>query len=109
MGIVKTANSRARGFVQTLTEFEASNTYGVWYADSYENARYVVYSYGTHWPMFIFDGEKWYENGDRASKTTSKHKNQLHPLCETEIRAVDDMCEIANRGVADWMRRKLEN
>ena len=42
---------------------------------------YVVYSYGSHWPMFIYDEiqRRWFENEDSRSVTTSKHRSQCHP------------------------------
>lgn len=38
---------------------------------------YVVYSYGEHFPLFIFSSESgiWYVNADRYSATTSRHRS----------------------------------
>jgi hypothetical protein len=69
--------------------------------------RYVVYSYGEHWPLFVYEDGKWYENADKYSRSTTKHHGQLHPLCETERHSAEDMVEIANLGVARWMQRRL--
>lgn len=42
---------------------------------------YVVYSYGEHWPLFVYEkvGGTWMVNEDKASRTTSKHKGQVWP------------------------------
>lgn len=43
---------------------------------------YVVYSYGTHYPMFLYNRETniWYENMTKYSHTTSaRHKNNCRP------------------------------
>jgi len=46
---------------------------------------YVVYSYGTHWPLFVFDtvDRVWYENSDKYSTSTSKQRGQAHPHVDT--------------------------
>mgnify|MGYP006445013417 CR=1 FL=1 len=105
----KIANADARSAVQYLKEFQGSNTEGVWNSPLTDDdtMQYVVYSYGTHWPMFIYENGRWYENGGKYSKTTSKHHNQLHPHTETEIRSAEDMRLIAKRGVVGLMQTKL--
>lgn len=103
----RVANSDARRYVQNLKEFKGSNTYSMWVHDRYGGSRYLVYSYGEHWPLFIYEDGKWYENADKYSRTTSKHHGQLHPLYATEEHSADDMVMIADLGVARWMRRKL--
>lgn len=74
---MKIANRNAREYVRTLQPFTANNLYA-------ENAGvfYVVYSYGEHWPLWVYDGENdcWYENDDKYSSTTSKHKSQTRPI-----------------------------
>jgi len=42
---------------------------------------YIVYSYGLHWPLFIYDYKKqqWYGNSDKYSVTTSRHYGKLNP------------------------------
>lgn len=77
---VRTANCNARRLVQSVTPFKGANTFGEW-----DGKRYVVYSYGRHWPLFVYCSvqKAWYENSDKYSRTTSKHRIQLHPLAET--------------------------
>ena len=101
----RVANQDARRYVQNLEEFQGSHTFGQW--NTVGGERYVVYSYGQHWPLFIYEGGKWYENADKYSRTTSRHHGQLHPLCDTEKHSVSDMGDIAFFGVAEWMLRKL--
>lgn len=104
----RVANKDARSRVQERKEFEGSNTFGVWKPDVDGVSRYVVYSYGLHWPLFIYEKGRWYENEDRYSVSTSKHRSQLHPLRDTEKRSFEDMIEIARLGVAGWMAKKLQ-
>ena len=105
----KIANSNARSAVQNLKEFQGSNTEGVWHSPLThdDTMQYIVYSYGTHWPMFIYENGRWYENGGKVSKTTSRHHNQLHPRTETEIRSLEDMRYIVKHGIVGMMQNKL--
>lgn len=45
-----------------------------------EPVRYVVYSYGTHFPMYVWENGVWYGNGDKYSVTTSRHQSQCRPV-----------------------------
>jgi hypothetical protein len=42
---------------------------------------YIVYSYGYHFPMYIYDykTQEWYGNEDKYSSTTSRHQSQARP------------------------------
>lgn len=42
---------------------------------------YTVYSYGRHFPMYVYDYaiSKWIGNKDKYSVTTSKHQGKCHP------------------------------
>lgn len=71
----KTSNKKARDLVTNRIEFTGSNTFGT----LFPNGVYAVFSYGFHFPLFVFDGKVWIENADRYSVTTSKHKSQLRP------------------------------
>lgn len=46
-----------------------------------DNDLYVVYSYGVHFPMYIYDTsiEQWFGNGDKYSPTTGRHKSLAKP------------------------------
>jgi hypothetical protein len=71
------SNSKARPVVNSMEEFKGSNTFAVW-----ENpVCYVVYSYGKHFPMYVFDvvADMWFGNYDKYSSSTSKHQSQLRP------------------------------
>lgn len=42
---------------------------------------YVVYSYGEHFPMYVYDDVacEWFGNSDKYSPTTSRHQSQATP------------------------------
>lgn len=75
----KTSNRNARKLIQGLIPFSANNVFA-------ENAGalYVVYSYGHHFPMYVFNrnSKEWIKNSDKYSVTTSKHQSQCNPCCE---------------------------
>ena len=87
-------------------EFNGSNTYARYHeaTDYRPTDLYIVYSYGEHFPMFIaetFEGiTKWYENGDKYSRTTSKQKTQLHPHYETTTLSAHAMRIMSAHGIA---------
>lgn len=114
---MKIANRDARSFVQRCHPFEGSNLYGSYYCVNPSSAKpgdsgYVVYSYGEHWPLFIcvhLDGrDRWFENRDRATRTTSRHHSQVHPHCETTLLEVDDMRLLRRRGFEALVIKQLD-
>lgn len=64
--------------VASLTPFKDTNKYA---RNEAAGRLYVVYSYRDTWPMFVFDRQTgtWYENEDKYSVTTSKHRTQCVP------------------------------
>lgn len=65
---------------------------------------YVVYSYGAHWPLFIYcvDTQRWYANEDKASRTTSRHYSCAFPHTRHPVmaRSCTWMKEAARKGLA---------
>ena len=74
---VVTTGQKCRPYVEARRAFRNSN--GQLFG-RHERGLYVVYSYGEHWPLYIYDGAQWLENSDRTSVTTSKHRSQARPL-----------------------------
>lgn len=101
-----------RAWVQERTGFQNSNgqLYGQW-EDKGGDARYVVYSYGEHWPLFAYVPRvsTWFENADKYSSTTSKHRSQAHPLCDTVKLDLIPMLTLAREGYSELVTRRLTN
>ena len=102
-----TANAKCRQYVQARKDFEGSHLYARTLppTDNCLTTRYVVFSYGTHFPLFIAetgaDGvTHWYENANRYSVTTSKHRSQSHPLCDTMPLTTDAMRCLVTYGIS---------
>ncbi len=91
--MVKRINGRhSRSYVQRREPFKNSNgqLYAEWINDEWvsdPNKRYVVYSYGRHWPLFVYVPQvyTWFENKEKFGPTTSRHRTQTHPHCETVL------------------------
>jgi len=79
--MTKTSNKNARELTQARKPFKGSHTFAEW-----QGTMYAVYSYGYHFPLFVFDsiGKKWFENADGYSRSTARHRSQLRPTTETE-------------------------
>ena len=98
MTIPRVATGKCRKLVQNREVFKTS---GAVYSE-YKGERYVVYSYGEHFPMFIYDPvDGWFQNSDRFSKTTSKQHGQCHPLVETTKLDTTGMKLLASGGDID--------
>ena len=83
---MKVSNKNARRYVEQQKVFTGSNCFS-----EQRGRMYVVFSYGHHWPMFIFREGKWYENGSKYSVTTSKQHSQLRPSAEMEVLSHQEM------------------
>lgn len=77
---MKYANKDMRKAVEYITEFKNNNE--TVYSVRYENAGiYAVFSYGDHWPMWVYDwnANQWYENVSVYGNTTSRHAYYTKP------------------------------
>ena len=71
--------NRRNDDVARLRPFRDANKYAV---NDANHRLYVVYSFGPHWPMFVFDRKtcRWYANDDTPpSQTTKRHVTQCYP------------------------------
>lgn len=94
---MKIANKAARSMVEQRRPFEGSNLFARWESNDSEEW-YVVYSYGEHYPMFIHAEGCWFENEDKYSPTTSKHKGQARPTANTFLLSTEYMKRLARGG-----------
>lgn len=85
---------KARGAFQRY-----GSLYAEWRTASDGTRMYVVYSYGEHWPLFVCHDGTWYENSERYSVTTSKHRSASHPHCDTIPATCDDLKRFISRGM----------
>jgi len=101
----KIANKNASEYVNRCEEFEGSNTF----SESHENL-YVVYSYGYHFPIYVYDYDmrEWYANSNKYSVTTSRHQSQCRPRFEIarEFNTEDLKKLIARGGMVEYVKWK---
>ena len=76
------------GMVENRLGFKGNSVYAVWRYNLY-----CVFSYGAHFPMYVFDSTSfvydehgnpirkgvWLGNTDKYSPTTSRHQNKCRP------------------------------
>lgn len=78
-GVPRVANAKCRQYVADREPFKGSNLYGVYSLVDTDHEVYTVFSYGDHFPMFIYTEGMWFENEDKFSKSTSRHYSQAKP------------------------------
>lgn len=73
------------------------------------NGMYVVFSYRTSWPLFVYEPktERWYANEDKYSVTSSNHFSCAHPHCETYPLSVTALRELINGGYNWLVKQRL--
>lgn len=110
---MRTSNKDARQYVQRMVEFKGSNTFAEYQHSAGDSMRYVVYSYGYHFPMYIAEwtvGDRanatWYENSDKYSASTSRQQSLLRPTLDTIKLRTDDMRSVAIGGISRLVYKK---
>jgi len=72
---------------------------------------YIVFSYGVHWPLYIFheSTSTWYGNETRYSAPTTRRHSTLACPRSSNIKwlDVDDMIDIATFGLVGTIQRKF--
>jgi hypothetical protein len=100
------ANRDCREYVQKRRLFEGSNLFSIRkHIGSYprNSETYTVYSYGYHYPMFLYTGGMWFENASKYSSTASKHRSQAHPHTDTFKLSSEAMRYLDNHGYTKFV------
>jgi hypothetical protein len=76
-----------------------------------KNGYYVVYSYGEHYPMFVYDyeAEVWLGNNEKSTPITERHRKYAWP--NAEIHQWFDrfqLIEIMYYGFNNYIANRLE-
>jgi len=81
--MARISNKQVREYVEQRKPFKTANgtIYGVWQTPNL----YVVYSYGHHWPLVIYDVQHdlWLRNVSKYSVTTTEHGSTAAPQAKT--------------------------
>lgn len=97
--------------IDTLTEFLLKRNGDAVIYSVNRPKTYTVYSYGEHYPMYVYDRtvDRWYGNGDRSTQTTNRHKKLLEP-CDGVHQYVDThrLKSIAYNGIIQTVANRME-
>ena len=70
------ANKDAADYVAKRVEFDGSNLLARWESDYGVCTKYVVYSYGYHFPLLVYADDMWFETTSKFSVSTSRQLSQ---------------------------------
>lgn len=101
-------NSDARALVMLREEFKGNNIFA---CNRVAGGRkmYIVYSWGEHWPMFIYDDESgvWYGTSTRRSQSTGTHTRKCEPNVTIRWMRSENLQAIALRGIVGYVEHKI--
>jgi hypothetical protein len=107
---IKTANRAMHEYVNNNEVFTGSNVFA-----KEVGALYIVFSYGEHFPMYIYDydHQQWYGNTDRYSQSTTRQQQQARPTPADGKSIHWHNTEILQRivragGVSDVVAKRME-
>lgn len=90
--MAKIVNRDAGKYVTRREPFNGSNIFAFWAGRSIRPSgvgerRYVVCSYGPHFPMYIWEQNtgQWFGNSDKYSVTTTRHQSQCRPTTDSIV------------------------
>ena len=77
---MKLSNKEVNYYVNNLKSFE-TNSGSIFSDGGRDKGLYAVYSYGFHFPMYVYDtaSKQWFGNHDKYSNTTSSHQSYAQP------------------------------
>ena len=103
-------NSDMRQYVQKCELFVNNNqTVMSEVKETKEDKWYTVYSYGTHFPMYICDmntGE-WFGTWEKHSRTTTQHQNKTHPHRDVKYLALHLMKKLDKFGPTGFIMKEI--
>jgi hypothetical protein len=109
----RVANTKCRNHVVARLPFKGSNLWGEWVKPpaTLRNERdmyqYVVFSYGQHFPAYVYWGGMWFENEDKYSPTTSKHMSQARPTDKTILLSTRAMIALVAEGYDHLVKQRI--
>jgi len=71
--------------------------FGEWQSVSGGEPVYVVYSYGYHFPMYVYAEDQWFQSDAHYSSTTSRHMSYAYPG-KTTVVTMEQLQYMIRRG-----------
>ena len=112
-GYDRIANRHAKHYVASMEPFIGSNLYAVRHNDGMcfsDKGLYVIYSYGRHYPLAVYDPAVriWFGNSDNYSPSTERHKLNCGYPGGTNTRTTERLIAlIAAGGVVNLVAERL--
>jgi hypothetical protein len=105
---MRIANRQAAHYVRKHEEFNGSHLFAE-KRPAGEGYRYAVFSYGHHWPLYVFDSEHevWFGNKDTYSPTTSIHAGRSRPPRVDHWLDISSMLRVADEGYVGFVKHRL--
>ena len=71
---------------------------------------YTVYSYGLHYPMYVYDYEacQWYGNKDKSTPTTNRHMKLFEPYSVAQWVDAKTLSNISIHGIVETSAQRME-
>lgn len=72
--------------------------------------RYCVYSYGYHYPLYVYDYEacQWFGNADKSTPTTERHKRKFQPYSVAQWVDTPTLNSIAISGLVNTAAERMD-
>ena len=112
--MTKITNREARDLIIRKETFTTGNkTLFAKYFEERTNANipplYIVYSYGEHFPMWVYDygSGNWYGNQDKYSRTTSKHQSITRPPNIHQWFDTETLKRVINMGLSGVVAHRM--
>tara|TARA_B110000503_G_scaffold143025_1_gene242166 strand:- start:1784 stop:5524 length:3741 start_codon:yes stop_codon:yes gene_type:complete len=86
----KVSNKESSQYARNKEPFNGSNLSG----KTMPNKAYVVLSYG-YYPLYVYKYNKWYENNEKYSVSTSKQQSQSRPTNSTIKKSTEQLKKLA--------------
>lgn len=95
--------------------FEFNNVFGTFRNERIDEPikrppTYTVYSYGLHYPMYVYDYEacQWYGNKDKSTPTTNRHMKRFEPYSVAQWVDTETLSRIAIHGIVNTSAQRME-
>ena len=100
----KISNKNAREYVNNKEHFTGNNIFAEWKGNTY-----TIYSYGTHFPMYVYDqgSNMWIGNAERYSQSTSRHQSQARPNHVDKWVDTESLKKIVVDGIVGYCMNKV--
>ena len=71
---------------------------------------YTIYSYGSHYPMYVYDYEacQWYGNADKSTQTTMRHMSKFKPYSVAQWVDTETLSNISIHGIVETSAQRME-